>query len=98
MRIEVDTAADTRGEPAPSMLRFDGRNIDIADIVDRWWGAGDRFFKVKDAADNTYILRFEESRNAWELLMFVSKRGATMSDLLAKPAGRHPPPGGDGKL
>src|SRR3990172_11771167 len=98
MRIQVDTAADAKGEPAPSSLRFDGRNIDVADVVDRWWGAGDRYFKVKDASDNIYVLRLDEPHGAWELLMFLSKRGTAVPDLLVKPVSQRPPHAGDGKF
>jgi hypothetical protein len=98
MHIRVDTAADTMGETAPSSLRFDGRSIDVADVVDQWWGAGDRYFKVRDAAENVYVLRLDEPRNAWELLMFLSKRGAAVPNLLVKPVPPRPPHAGDGKI
>jgi hypothetical protein len=84
MHIHVDTAADPKGGLAPRSLRFDGRNVGISDVVDNWAGAGDRYFRVKDGLDNTYILRHDESHGTWELLMFLSKRGAAFPDLLAK--------------
>ena len=60
MRIQVDTAADAKGAPAPSSVHLYGRNIDVADVIDQWWGVGDRYFKVKDASDNIYILHLDE--------------------------------------
>jgi hypothetical protein len=41
-------------------MHLDGRNIDVADVIDQWWGVGDRYFKVKDASDNIYILHLDE--------------------------------------
>jgi hypothetical protein len=98
MRVEVDTAESAGGEPAPSSVRFDGRSIDIANVLDRWWGGGDRYFKVKDALDNIYVLRLDETRGAWELLMFLSKSGAGMPNLLAGRSSAHPRQAGDGRL
>ena len=42
------------------------------------------YFKVKDASDNIYILHFDEPHAAWELVVFMSKRGTTLPDLFAK--------------
>ena len=98
MLIEVDTAADAKGEPAPSSIYLDGRNIDVADVIDQWYGGDDRYFKVKDAADNIYILHLDEPHAAWELVMFLSKRGSAIPDLLSKHVSRRSPPAVDGKL
>ena len=91
MHIHVDTAADPKSNLAPLSLRFDGRNVGVADVVDQWWGPEERYFKVKDALDNTYILRFDQPRSEWELLMFLSKRGAAVPGLLGKSLSPRPP-------
>lgn len=98
MRIQVDTAMDVRGEPAPSSMRFDGRNVDVAGVVDQWWGADDRYFKVRDTSDNVYILRLDQPRGAWELVMFLSKRGGELPGLLAKLTQLKVPHAGDGRI
>jgi hypothetical protein len=98
MRIQVDTAADVRGEPAPSSMRFNGRNVDVADVVDQWWGVDDRYFKVRDVSDNVYILRLDQPHDAWDLVMFLSKRGAELPGLLVKLTQLKPPRAGDGAL
>jgi hypothetical protein len=98
MRIQVDTAADAKGNPAPSSIRLDGRNVDVADVVDQWGSVGEHYFKVKDASDNIYILHFDEPHAAWELVVFMSKRGTTLPDLFAKQGPRRLLPAADGKL
>ena len=98
MLIEVDTAADAKGKLEPSSIHLDGRNIDVADVIDQWSGVDDRYFKVKDASDNIYILHLDEPHAAWELVMFLSKRGAAIPDLIAKHVSRRSPPAVDGKL
>jgi hypothetical protein len=98
MLIEVDSAADTKGRPTPSSIHLDGRNIGVADVIDQWSGVDYGYFKVKDAADNIYILQLDEPRAAWELVMFLSKRGAAIPDLMSKRVSRRSPPAVDGKL
>lgn len=98
MRIEVDTAADAKGNPLPSNIRLDGRNVDVSDVIDQWWVVGDHYFKVSDPSDNIYILRLDERHSAWELVVFMSKRGATVPDLFATRGSARPSPAADGKL
>jgi hypothetical protein len=98
MLIEVHTAADTKGAPAPTSIHLDGRNIEVADVIDQWSGVDDKYFKAKDASDNIYILHLDEPHAAWELVMFLSKRGAAIPDLIAKRVSRRSPPAVDGKL
>jgi hypothetical protein len=97
MHIQVETAAGAKGEVTPSSLHFDGRNIDVTDVVDRWWGAGDRYFKVTDSAQNTYVIRFDEQTGGWELLMFLSKRGAAIPEMLVKLTSPRVPRSSDGQ-
>jgi hypothetical protein len=42
------------------------------DIIDRWYGTDYRYVKVKDNDGGLYILRLDERRNEWALIMFVS--------------------------
>lgn len=98
MLVGVNTAADAKGKSTPSRIRFDGRNIDVANVIDEWSGVDDRYFKVKDDSDNIYILHLDEPRAAWELVMFLSKRGAAIPDLIAKRVSTRSPPAADGQL
>ena len=54
------------------MLRFDGREIEVAENIDQWPGPDYRYFEVKDSYGNRYILRHDEVRAEWELTMFQS--------------------------
>lgn len=99
MLIEVDTSTATRGVPAPARIHLNGRrNIEVVDVIDQWVGARDQYFKVKDGSGNVYILRFDEPSSAWELVMFLSKQGAGLPDLLTRRATKRSPPAVDGGL
>ena len=60
---------------APRSLYWNERRIDIIEIIDQWYGVDYRYVKVKDDDGGLYILRFDERRNEWALIMFASARG-----------------------
>ena len=64
---------------APRSLYWNERRIDIIEIIDQWYGADYRYVKVKDGDGGLYILRFDERRNEWALIMFVSARGQVLA-------------------
>ena len=78
MRIQIDTHADIGA--VPQSLYQGERRIDIIEIMDRWYGPGYRYVKVRGHDSSVYILRSDEIRDQWELIMFsapLSARPAT---------------------
>jgi hypothetical protein len=77
MRIQIETRADF---PAvPRSLYWRERRIDIIEIVDQWRGPGYRYVKVKGHDSSVYILRFDQIRDSWGLIMFSSPRAPRLS-------------------
>src|SRR6478609_3061507 len=72
MQVQVEHRTNHLGLEVPVRFRFDGREVEIVEIVDQWYGPDYCYFKIKDNDGNLYILRFDESRVAWELTMFQS--------------------------
>ena len=60
---------------ASQSLGWGGRRIDIVEMIDQWYGADYRYVKVKGSDGGIYMLRFDEIRDEWALIMFVSARG-----------------------
>jgi len=56
----------------PRRFRLDAREIEVVDNLDQWHGAHDRSFRVKGDDGNLYILRLDEIRTEWALIMFQS--------------------------
>ena len=56
----------------PRRFRLDAREIKVIDNLDQWHGRHDRYLKVKGDDGNLYILRLDEIRTEWELIMFQS--------------------------
>jgi hypothetical protein len=73
MRVEVD-ADEAHGMPMPRRIRIDERLIEVAEVLDQWFGAGYRYCKVRGDDGALYILRPDEERSAWSLTLFTSCR------------------------
>ena len=69
MQVRVETYMD-RGVEKLSRIRFDSREIEIAENIDRWHGADYCYFKVRGSDGNLYILRHDELRADWDLTMY----------------------------
>ena len=74
MRIQVESSTNHDGMPIPRRFRLDGSRIDVVETLDQWHGPDYRYVKVKCDNGGLYILRFDESRGAWDLTMFQSER------------------------
>jgi hypothetical protein len=81
MQVQVEHRTGHLGVevPVPVRFRFDGREIEIVEIVDHWYGPDYCYFKIKGNDGNLYILRFDEGRVEWELTMFQSPDAASPS-------------------
>src|SRR5215813_6938566 len=69
MRVHVDSHAGGIDIEKPKRICLDGRRVEVIENVDQWFGPDYRYFKVKGDDGNLYILRFDETRDAWELTM-----------------------------
>ena len=78
MRIQIEAHADDIGGTPRSLYR-DARRVGIVDVIDQWYGPDYRYVKVKGDDGGVYILRCDEIRKEWALIMFVSARGQALS-------------------
>jgi hypothetical protein len=84
MRIEVEIHTDDVGV-TPRNLYWNERRVGIVDIIDQWYGHDYRYVKVKGDDRGVYILRCDEIRNEWGLIMFVLPRGQVLGQTLSPP-------------
>lgn len=66
--VDVECHAGYRGEETPRRFRFGEREVEIAEVVDSWLAPDHRYFKVKDAQGDLYILRNDVTADRWELM------------------------------
>jgi hypothetical protein len=78
MRIQVEAYADDV-EATPRSLYSDERRVGIVAMIDQWYGPDYRYVKVKGDDGGIYILRCDEIRNEWALIMFVSARSQALA-------------------
>jgi len=70
MQIYVECYSGGRLNEAPRTLVLGERKVAVKEILDRWLGENHRYFKVLGEDDCTYIIRYDEEADEWELVMF----------------------------
>ena len=68
--IHVESYAGHRGDEAPRAFVLAGERILVTDVVDRWLAPDHRYFKVRSAAGDEFILRHDIVTGAWEITFF----------------------------
>jgi hypothetical protein len=75
-RITVFTRDDYRGAQKPQRFIWREQSFQILEILDRWYeGSMDarrmplRYFRVKTAGGEQFILRYHELFDAWSILV-----------------------------
>ncbi|HEX3210093.1 MAG TPA: hypothetical protein VHQ91_11970, partial [Geminicoccaceae bacterium] len=57
MIVRVECYAGHRGEETPRRVWFDGRSVELVELLDAWLAPDHRYFKMRGADGATYILR-----------------------------------------
>jgi hypothetical protein len=70
MRIRTDFHPDDRADRAPRHVYFDGRQVEIVEMIDQWYGPDYRYLKVRGGDGSLYILHFNEPHDEWALIMY----------------------------
>ena len=70
MQVWVETYAGHGGVEMPRRFRLGGREIEVIENLDQWYGAQCRYFKVRGDDKSVYILLCDELRVVWDLIMF----------------------------
>jgi hypothetical protein len=67
MKIRVECDSGYRGEQEPVAFWLGQRRLAVRDIVDRWFGPTQRWFRVDADDDQLYVLRHDQAEGEWEL-------------------------------
>ncbi len=70
LAVRVECYAGHRGEQTPRRFSFDGRPIEIVEVIDAWIAPDHRYFKVRGGDGACYILRNDVAAAHWELTMY----------------------------
>lgn len=74
MTIRVECYAGYRGEETPQRFFLGEQGVEVQDVVDRWLGPEQRYFKVRGDDGAVYILRHDEAVDRWDLTLYHSRR------------------------
>jgi hypothetical protein len=66
--VRVESYAGFKAEEFPKAFSIGDRSFRVDRILDRWYGADHAYFKVRTDDGGLYILRYDQSADAWELV------------------------------
>ncbi len=72
MKVRVECYSGHKADERPVRFWLDDQLYQVEEVVDRWYGPEDAFFKVKASDENLYILRQKRpgSEDIWQLEAF----------------------------
>ncbi|HYD76482.1 hypothetical protein [Ramlibacter sp.] len=71
IRVEcLPSAAHAPAEPVA--IWFGSRRVDVRSVLDRWYGADQRWWKG-ETGEGVYIVRLDEATGTWELAAVVGE-------------------------
>jgi hypothetical protein len=76
LSLNVECYAGHCGEQTPRTLILGNRRIAVAEVLDAWLAPDYRYFKLRGADGDTYLVRHHELSDTWELTMFRAERVA----------------------
>jgi len=66
LRVGVECHAGHRGEQTPRALILGDRRIAVVEVLDAWLAPDYRYFKLRGADSDTYLVRHDERSNSRE--------------------------------
>ena len=72
-KITVDCYAGYKAKQRPVAFSLGRKKLKVTDIRDQWYGPDHTYFKVLAEDKNTYILRYSEAADRWDVVLFEEK-------------------------
>jgi hypothetical protein len=66
--VQVECHAGYRGEETPRRFLLAGGWQEVDEVLDRWLAPDHRYFRIRGADGETYVLRHDVESERWELL------------------------------
>jgi hypothetical protein len=74
LSVRVECYAGHRGEQTPRAFILGDRRIAVAEVLDAWLAPEYRYFKLRGADGDTYLVRHDQRSDTWELTVFRAER------------------------
>jgi hypothetical protein len=79
MRVKVEAYAGHTANERPLRFTLGERSLAVVDVLDRWYGETERFFRVRADDGDVYVLKYSDREDCWELVSFT-RQGSQGTD------------------
>ncbi len=86
--LKVECYSGYKTNERPLAFYLNQKRLQVKDIIDQWYGPEYTYFKVVAEDENTYILRYSERDDHWELVFFEE---GTYHPMTYPETGKHTP-------
>ncbi|MGZ3236861.1 MAG: hypothetical protein ACXU8A_05730 [Burkholderiaceae bacterium] len=86
MILNVESSTAPSGELQPTGFFLGDSHVDVIEIVDQWPSIDNVYFKVQAMDGSTYILKYDEKPDQWEMTFFEAPH---LLDELQKSSGNY---------
>jgi hypothetical protein len=69
-RVRVQCYSGSKADEYPIRFQLGDHDYAVEEVLDRWYGPDDRFFKLLADDGNIYILRHRPASDTWSLESF----------------------------
>ncbi len=73
--IKVESYSGYKSNERPLSFTIKDRVFKVEEILDRWCGEDHDYFKLKADDKYTYIIRYDRTKDEWELVMMEKAKG-----------------------
>lgn len=67
--IKVKTYSGYKADERPLSLTIGSKVLNVEDVLDRWYGEGNDYFKLRADDGYNYIIRHDRNLDEWDLVM-----------------------------
>ena len=76
MRLKVEAYSGYTANERPTRFTLGERTLNVEEVLDRWYSEDARYFRVRADDGDTYVLKYLECEDLWELASFTGKHSA----------------------
>lgn len=72
--IQVSCYSGYKAHERPTQFTFRGRKHKVVELLDRWYGVNDSYFKVLADDNKVYLIRYDQDKDIWTLEKMLGLR------------------------
>ncbi len=76
MRVKVEAYSGYTANERPLRFTLGERTLEVQDVLDRWYSEDARYFRVTAGDGDTYVLKYVEREDVWELASFTGRHSS----------------------